>query len=99
MLWIVLLMAAIALLSLFQLYQMSNVLGIQPTSGRLIRVRAHRSDTEATIYVVAEAEFEKAVDILKIALARPYDEYEDLGRATDALLNALGLQLGQFARA
>jgi len=66
--------------------------------GRLIRVRAHRSDVEATIYVVAEAEVEKAVDILKIALARPHDEYEDLGRVTDSLLNALGLQPGQFAR-
>jgi hypothetical protein len=60
--------------------------------GRLIRVRAHRRDPEATIYVVAEAEVEKAIDILKIALAHPYDEYEDLGRVTDTLLIALGLQ-------
>jgi hypothetical protein len=67
--------------------------------GRLIRVRAHRHDPEATIYVVAEAEVEKAIDILKIALARPDDEYEDLGRVTDTLLNALSLQPGQFARA
>jgi hypothetical protein len=50
MLWIVLLVAAFALLSFAQLYQMSNVLRIQPTSGRLIRVRTHRSDIEATIY-------------------------------------------------
>jgi hypothetical protein len=47
---------------------------------------------------VAEAEVEKAIDILKIALARPYDEYEDLGRVTDTLLIALGLQPGKFAR-
>ena len=66
--------------------------------GRLIRVQAYRGDVEATVYVVAEAEVEKAVDILKIALARPHDEYEDLGRVTDKLLNALGLQPGQFAR-
>jgi hypothetical protein len=66
--------------------------------GRLIRVRAHRRDPEATIYVVAEAEVEKAIDVLKIALARPYDEYEDLGRVTDILLNTLGLQPGKFAR-
>ena len=38
--------------------------------GRLIRVQVHRSDPEATIYVVAEPEAEKAIDILKIALAR-----------------------------
>jgi hypothetical protein len=66
--------------------------------GRLIRVRAHRRDPEATIYVVAETEVEKAIDILKVALARPHDEYEDLGRVTDTLLNALRLQPGQFAR-
>jgi hypothetical protein len=99
--WIILLLTAFVLLSFIQLYQMSNAPGIQPrmTAGRLIRVRAHRSDTEARIYVVAEAEFERAVDILKIALARPDDEYENLGRATDALLNSLRLQVGQFARA
>jgi hypothetical protein len=66
--------------------------------GRLIRVRAHRRDPESTIYVVAEAEIEKAIDILKVALARPHDEYEDLGRVTDTLLNALDLQPGHFAR-
>jgi hypothetical protein len=48
--------------------------------GRLIRVRAHRRDAQATIYVVAEAEVEKAIDILKIALAQPSYEYDDLGR-------------------
>jgi hypothetical protein len=66
--------------------------------GRLIRVRAHRRDPEATIYVVAEVDVDKAIDILKTALARPHDEYEDLGRVSDTLLNALGLQPGQFAR-
>jgi hypothetical protein len=54
---------------------------------------------EATIYVVAEAEAEKAIDILKAALARPADEYKDLGRVSDALLNVLSLSQGQFARA
>jgi hypothetical protein len=34
---------------------------------------------------VAEAEVEKAIDILKIALARPRHEYEDFGRVTDTL--------------
>jgi hypothetical protein len=66
--------------------------------GRLIRVRAHRRDPESTIYVVAEAEAEKAIDILKIALARPADEYQDLGRVKDTLLNTLALQPGQFVR-
>jgi hypothetical protein len=66
--------------------------------GRLIRLRAHRRDADAAIYVVAEADIEKATDILKSGLARPHDEYEDLGRVPDTLLNALGLQPGQFTR-
>jgi hypothetical protein len=66
--------------------------------GRLIRVRTHRGDSEVTIYVVAEAEAEKAIYILKLALVRPNDEYEDLGRVSDTVLDALSLQPGQFAR-
>jgi hypothetical protein len=53
--------------------------------GRRIRVRAHRRDPESAIYAVAEPEVEKAIDILKIGLARP----NDLGRVTNTLLNAL----------
>jgi hypothetical protein len=66
--------------------------------GRMIRVRVHRHDPAAVIYVVAEAEVEKAINILRTALVRPLDEYEDLGRVSDTLLNALRLQPGQFAR-
>ena len=66
--------------------------------GRLIRVRAHRRDPDAMIYVVAEAVSEKAIDILKVALDRASDEYEDLGGVSDSLLNSLALQPGQFAR-
>ena len=67
--------------------------------GRLIRVRAYRADPEATIYVVAEPDVEKAINILKTALVRPSDEYEDLGRVSAALLNTLSLQPGMFLRA
>jgi hypothetical protein len=67
--------------------------------GRLIRVQAFRTDPDAKIYVVAEPEAEKAINILKAALARPDDDYEDLGRVTGALFNALSLQPGMFARA
>jgi hypothetical protein len=66
--------------------------------GRLIRVQKHRSDPDATVYVVAEADVEKAIDILKASLDRPDDEYEDLGRVTDALLDALSLKPGTFSR-
>jgi hypothetical protein len=40
----------------------------------------------------------KAIGILKIALARPLDEYDDLGRVTDPLLHTLRQQPGQFTR-
>lgn len=66
--------------------------------GRLIRVRTHRRDQNATIYVVAEADPKRAIDILKLALVRPADEYEDLGRVSDTLLKALSLSPGQVAR-
>ena len=67
--------------------------------GRLIRVRTSRADPEATIYVVAEPEVEKAINILKTALARPDDDYEDLGRVSESLVTALSLQPGMFIRA
>jgi hypothetical protein len=50
------------------------------------------------IYVVAEAVSEKTIDILKVALDRASDEYEDLGGVSDSLLNSLALRPGQFAR-
>ena len=64
--------------------------------GRLVRVRTHRGDPEPTLYIVAEPEAERAIDILKVALARSYHDYEDLGRVTDALIKALSLQPGSF---
>ena len=67
--------------------------------GRLIKVRTYRADPEATIYVVAEPELEKAINILKTALARPDDDYEDLGRVSESLVTALSLQPGMFIRA
>jgi hypothetical protein len=68
------------------------------TNGRLIRIRTHRSNADAVIYVVAEPESDKAIAILRDALSRQQDEYEDLGRVADTLLATLCLQPGQFAR-
>jgi hypothetical protein len=99
MLWIALLVAAFALLSVAQLFQLTNVSSTHAPVGRLIRARARRGDNEIAIYVVAEAAFERAVNILKTAFfSRSYEDYDDLGRVTAALLSALGLQMGQFAR-
>jgi hypothetical protein len=65
--------------------------------GRMIRVKDRRGDPEARVYVVAEPDASKAIDIIKGAgLGR--DDIEDLGRVTDTLLKTLGLQPGQFVR-
>ena len=66
--------------------------------GRLIRVRKYRSDMDAAIYVVATAERDKAVGILRNGLSRPDDEYEDLGRVSDTLMTALNLKPGEFSK-
>jgi hypothetical protein len=39
--------------------------------GRLIRLRSRRGDPEATVYVVAEAEPAKALEILRLGIVRP----------------------------
>jgi hypothetical protein len=69
--------------------------------GRLIiiRVGSWRGDPEAAIYVVAEADPTKAIDIIKVGgTADDGDDFEDLGRVSDTLLSALSLQPGQFTR-
>ena len=49
------------------LWRIAHVPGhIRPVGyGRLIRIRTHRRDADATIYVVAEAEVDKAIAILQ----------------------------------
>jgi len=67
--------------------------------GRLIRVGSWRGDPEAAIYVVAEADPTKVIDIIKVGgTADDGDDFEDLGRVSDTLLSALSLQPGQFTR-
>ena len=57
-----------------------------------------RGDPEAVIYVVAEADPSKAMEIIKFGVAGLNVELEDLGRVTDNLLNALALEPGKFTR-
>jgi hypothetical protein len=66
--------------------------------GRMIRVKNRRGDPNAAVYVVAEPDLVKAVEILKAAGVDIGDDYEDLGRVTEALLGTLALQQGQFVR-
>ena len=66
--------------------------------GRMIRVKNRRGDPNAVVYVVAESDLSKAVDILKAAGIGVGDDFEDLGRVNEALLGTLALQQGQFVR-
>ena len=64
--------------------------------GRLVRRRAHPHDQMATIYVVAEPEPQKAINILKAALRLPVEYFEDLGRVENRLVAVLKLQSGGY---
>jgi hypothetical protein len=61
--------------------------------GRLIRV-GNRREGAGAVYVVAEADPVKAMDVIRHNVAGPNVELEDLGRVTDQLLNALALGEG-----
>jgi hypothetical protein len=66
--------------------------------GRLIRVGELRNDPNAVVYVVAEFDPARAIELIRAKVAGPDDEVEDLGRVTDVLLGALGLKEGEFVR-
>ena len=55
-------------------------------------------DPDAVVYVVAEPDPLRAVQILKTAGLASFADIEDLGRVSDALLKALALEPGQFRR-
>jgi hypothetical protein len=65
--------------------------------GRLIRVGDRRAGPDV-VYVVAEADPEQAMEIIRRNVTGPGVELEDLGRVNEGLLRALGLQQGQFTR-
>jgi len=67
--------------------------------GRLIRTSKFRGAPRAIAYIVAIAEPEKAIALIRNVIAEPEDEVEDLGRVSDALLISLKLEPGEFARA
>lgn len=64
--------------------------------GRLIRVGNRRDDPNGVVYVVAEADPLKAMEIIKVKVTGSEVDLEDLGRVADSLLKVLGLEPGQF---
>ena len=66
--------------------------------GRIIKVALFGGHPQAAFYVVAEPDTAKAIGIMKAAIEENYDEFEDVGRASKALLAALNLKPGEFRK-
>lgn len=78
---------------------MMQMLGSEMGTGRLIRVEKYRSDPRAVAYIVAISDPDEAIALVREKAATADDEIRDMGRVSDALLNSLKLQAGQFIRA
>ena len=66
--------------------------------GRTIKVSLYSRHPNAAFYVVAEPDRAKAMAILKAGIEENYDELEDVGHASEALLAALNLKPGEFRK-
>ena len=67
--------------------------------GRCFRVGLRRDDPEAVLYVVAESDPIKAINILRTELPEVDLCFDDRGLVTQQLIDALDLKPGQFHRA
>ena len=63
-------------------------------SGRLIRVC--RGNLRPALYIVAVAEAENALELIRTTIGRPDDEITDVGRVSPELLNTLSIKPGDF---
>jgi hypothetical protein len=63
-------------------------------SGRLVRVR--NGDLRPATYIVALPEADKAVELIRSSIGKEGDDITDLGRVSAELLNALGVESGDF---
>jgi hypothetical protein len=67
------------------------------TEGRLIRVtKCGTKPPTSVAYIVAEADKAKAMEIILSSKSGPGDDVLDLGRVSEALLNAMALPSGEF---
>jgi hypothetical protein len=66
--------------------------------GRLVRVSRFKGQPDPTIYVVAEEDPDKALAIVKERLANHDFQYEDVGRVSQQLVDALNLKPGEIAK-
>ena len=65
--------------------------------GRLTRVRCQGSDIKSAAYIVAAADPDQAMTIMR-SVTGTNAAIEDLGRVSNALMRSLGLLSGEFIR-
>ena len=65
--------------------------------GRLTRVSRSCSDAKSVAYIVAVAQADQAIAIIR-SVVGTNAAIEDLGRVSDALVRSLGLLSGEFVR-
>jgi hypothetical protein len=67
-------------------------------NARLIQKSAYSGDPHSMIYVVAVADADQAVIMIRNKAANPSDVVQDLGRISGHLVKALNLLPGEFIR-
>jgi hypothetical protein len=73
-------------------------LSLNAPNARFVRKSKFRSDQNAMFYIVAVADADQAVQIIRSKIADLTDDVEDLGRVSGALVQALKLASGEFTR-
>jgi hypothetical protein len=76
----------------------AQLLSLNSPNAHFVRKSKFRSDQNATFYIVAVADADRTVQIIRSKIADLTDDVEDLGRVSQALVRALKLASGEFAR-
>jgi hypothetical protein len=76
----------------------AQLLSLNPPNARFVQKSKFRSDQNAMFYLVAVADADQAVQIIRSKIADLTEDVEDLGRVSPALVRALNLASGEFTR-
>ena len=76
----------------------AQLLSLNAPNARFVRKSKFRSDQNAMFYIVAVADADQAVQIIRSKIADLTDDVEDLGRVSQALVRALKSTAGEFTR-
>jgi hypothetical protein len=76
----------------------AQLLSLNAPNARFVRKSKFRSDQNTMFYIVAVADADQAVQIIRSKIADLTDDVEDLRRVSRALVQALKLASGEFTR-